>query len=153
VNGLPICDPPSFIPEDFLASPADLIGVLAHLAGPSTQHSAQQRRNQRLEAVALSALLRSIHTTVPPELVPVAAPAPSLSRKVAREASRTSEGLPPAETRGTHTRPRGSQYCTCGVCKWCLDNVRWDRIYNEKFADPMYYGSVVVRHDSSLAGA
>ena len=24
----------------------------------------------------------------------------------------------------------------CGTCARCLDNAKWDRIFNEKFADP-----------------
>jgi hypothetical protein len=119
--------PTSFISKDFLASTADLLGAVAHLAGPSSLNSA---RNRRFEAAAQSALLRT----------------------VAPEAARISQGRPPAETRDARFRPRGGQYCNCGRCKWCLDNVRWDRIYDEKFADPMYYGGVVVRHNSSLAG-
>jgi hypothetical protein len=139
MNWPPRIDSARLIPEGFLASTADLVGVLTHLAGPSKLHSSQRRRNQRLEAAALSALLRNIHTTVklPPSahLVLEAAPAPAPARTKARNAAQR------------------RQYCHCGRCKWCLDNVRWDRIYNEKFADPMYYGGIVVRHNSSLAGA
>lgn len=28
--------------------------------------------------------------------------------------------------------------CTCGTCRSCLDNSRWERIFQEKFADPNY---------------
>jgi len=45
-------------------------------------------------------------------------------------------------------RPR---VCQCKVCERCLDNARWDRIFNEKFADPTYYGKLTVRHNSTLA--
>ena len=40
--------------------------------------------------------------------------------------------------------------CTCGQCFTCLDNAKWDRIFNEKFADPDYYSRRAVRHSSSL---
>lgn len=29
--------------------------------------------------------------------------------------------------------------CACGVCSTCRDNERWERIFQEKFADPTYY--------------
>lgn len=41
--------------------------------------------------------------------------------------------------------------CTCGHCRQCLDNARWERIFVEKFADPNYYTiGVVVRIASPL---
>jgi hypothetical protein len=40
--------------------------------------------------------------------------------------------------------------CRCGQCRQCLDNARWERIFNEKFADPYYYDPRPVRHASSL---
>jgi hypothetical protein len=35
---------------------------------------------------------------------------------------------------------RRRQFCKCGKCKWCPENARWARIFNEKFANPAYYG-------------
>ena len=32
--------------------------------------------------------------------------------------------------------------CRCGVCYSCSENARWERIYNEKFADPAYYSGM-----------
>ena len=32
-----------------------------------------------------------------------------------------------------------SRRCNCGKCAPCIDNARWERIFNEKFADPSYY--------------
>ena len=32
-----------------------------------------------------------------------------------------------------------SRRCQCGVCHQCQENARWERIYQEKFADPHYY--------------
>ncbi len=40
--------------------------------------------------------------------------------------------------------------CKCGNCSTCLENARWDKIFNEKFADPNYYKPKPVRHTSSL---
>ncbi len=140
MNCLTKTEPISFTAENFLASTADLVGALAHLAGPSKLHSSQRRRDRRLEAAALLTLLRNIDATAelppPARVVPVASPAPAPLRIAAPSPS----------------RPQRRQYCKCGRCKWCLDNVRWDRIYNEKFANPTYYGGIVVRHNSSLAG-
>jgi hypothetical protein len=31
------------------------------------------------------------------------------------------------------------QGCHCGACHSCLENARWEKIFNEKFADPTYY--------------
>lgn len=41
--------------------------------------------------------------------------------------------------------------CHCGACSSCLENARWERIFNEKFADPNYYKPQPVRHTSSLS--
>ncbi len=46
------------------------------------------------------------------------------------------------------TRPR--RRCQCGQCKSCLENARWERIFNEKFADPNYYSGLAVRYESPL---
>jgi hypothetical protein len=40
--------------------------------------------------------------------------------------------------------------CACGVCIRCLDDAKWERIFNEKFNDPSYYHTLFVRHNSSL---
>jgi hypothetical protein len=40
--------------------------------------------------------------------------------------------------------------CDCGKCKSCVENAQWDRIFNEKFADPNYYGARTISHGSSL---
>jgi hypothetical protein len=39
----------------------------------------------------------------------------------------------------------------CGRCWRCLDNARWERIFNEKFADPDYYTATATRNGSSLS--
>lgn len=40
--------------------------------------------------------------------------------------------------------------CRCGQCGSCLDNARWDRIFQEKFADPSYYNRKLGRTTSPL---
>ena len=40
--------------------------------------------------------------------------------------------------------------CSCGTCHQCLDNKRWELIFNAKFADPDYYRDRPVTHASPL---
>ncbi|MEO8592282.1 MAG: hypothetical protein ABI759_03085 [Candidatus Solibacter sp.] len=50
------------------------------------------------------------------------------------------------------TRPSKLARCprAC-VCRMCSDNARWERIFQEKFADPNYYSDPITRNGSSLA--
>ncbi len=41
--------------------------------------------------------------------------------------------------------------CTCGVCKVCEENARWEAVFNAKFADPTYYANRGVRVASPLS--
>lgn len=41
--------------------------------------------------------------------------------------------------------------CKCGTCSSCIDNAKWERIFNEKFADPTYYSARSTGFGSSLA--
>jgi hypothetical protein len=41
-----------------------------------------------------------------------------------------------------------SRGCTC---RRCSDNARWERIFQEKFADPDYYSNPITRNGSSLS--
>jgi len=36
------------------------------------------------------------------------------------------------------TRKSMRRNCRCGRCPSCLTNMRWERIFQEKFADPEY---------------
>jgi hypothetical protein len=40
--------------------------------------------------------------------------------------------------------------CECGSCTVCMENARWEAIFNAKFADPDYYKSRPIRGGSSL---
>lgn len=40
--------------------------------------------------------------------------------------------------------------CQCGHCPNCIDNARWDRIFNAKFADRTYYNPKPLHFGSSL---
>ena len=42
--------------------------------------------------------------------------------------------------------------CSCGRCTCCLDNARWERIFQEKFADQTYYTRSLVTRGSALSG-
>lgn len=42
--------------------------------------------------------------------------------------------------------------CSCGRCASCLDNARWERIFQEKFADQTYYTRRLVTQGSALSG-
>lgn len=43
-----------------------------------------------------------------------------------------------------------SRRCQCGNCLQCRENARWERIFQEKFADPNYY-SRPMRRGSPLS--
>ena len=47
--------------------------------------------------------------------------------------------------------PEPKQRCRCGKCGPCEDAARWERIFQEKFADPEYYTRRVPRQSSSLS--
>lgn len=40
--------------------------------------------------------------------------------------------------------------CRCGECAACIDSARWERIFQEKFADPNYYDRPLAGNGSSL---
>ena len=48
------------------------------------------------------------------------------------------------------SRTAAARRCKCGACPTCQENARWEKIFNEKFADPNYYKPKPVRHTSSL---
>lgn len=43
-----------------------------------------------------------------------------------------------------------SRRCHCGTCNLCLDNARWEKKFNDKFADPDYYKSNGLSPGSTL---
>jgi hypothetical protein len=40
--------------------------------------------------------------------------------------------------------------CHCGACPRCQEEARWERIFNERFADPDYYKKRPTHFGSSL---
>ncbi|MCX6629411.1 MAG: hypothetical protein NTW28_17475 [Candidatus Solibacter sp.] len=58
----------------------------------------------------------------------------------------------PAEVSAKPVRPHKPSGCPRGcACRMCSDNARWERIFQEKFADPSYYSSPTTRNGSSLS--
>src|SRR5689334_17683785 len=45
---------------------------------------------------------------------------------------------------------RAPARCRCGSCARCVDDAKWERVFNEKFADPDYYKARPVPQGSSL---
>lgn len=49
--------------------------------------------------------------------------------------------------------PRATQRkvrCTCGHCKQCVEDARWDKIFADKFEDPDYYSRPALHITSPL---
>jgi hypothetical protein len=58
-----------------------------------------------------------------------------------------------ADSRADYRAPASKsrlRICRCGECRECAENARWDRIFNEKFADPEYYSREYIRYESPL---
>jgi len=121
-----------------LASDTDIMALLAGLATPRNRRSSKERNNEQLARSVITAILPAV--------------APSSCSSLA-QSGQGSTGTVSAVPAKAVSRIRQRQYCTCGACKWCLDNARWDRIFSEKFVDPTYYKTFPLRHSSSLAGA
>jgi hypothetical protein len=156
MNSLRVTDPATSAPKYILASADDIVSVLAHLAGPYNIHSSRQRLDHGLAQAALASLPQNLSSTVQPPLSDVAPGAvrkPPPQRIAVSNATRTSGRSIPVEATYGSSRPQLRQRCSCGHCKCCLGNARWDRIFKEKFDSPSYYGGLVVRHNSTLAEA
>jgi hypothetical protein len=67
----------------------------------------------------------------------------SLDRTLAVEDQNTVRQEPPKQT-------KAGRRCVCGKCGMCRDNARWERIFQEKFADSEYYTRRFVRQESPL---
>ena len=145
--------------DGFLASPSVLASLLAGLAAPPQRHSARARQDTIVAKAALKELF-TVPMSTSPQLDSPEPPAPiegkTASAPLSRRNSENNEPKTPRKT-GIVTkddlfRVRRRQFCQCGVCKWCIDNDRWERIFKAKFVDPTYYSGVMVRHNSTLAG-
>jgi hypothetical protein len=47
-------------------------------------------------------------------------------------------------------KSNGKRNCRCGLCGDCIENARWERVFQAKFADPNYYGGLRMRNESPL---
>jgi hypothetical protein len=63
----------------------------------------------------------------------------------------TEKNTPRQSTTGLAQIDGIRQPCRCGSCRICLDNARWERVFNEKFADAEYYGGLRLSSRSPLA--
>jgi hypothetical protein len=76
------------------------------------------------------------------------------------EHARTQRGRPagrrpgrrqPAPIRASAAPCPKVKRCHCGACCRCQEDARWERIFNERFADPDYYKERPVPCGSSMA--
>jgi hypothetical protein len=70
--------------------------------------------------------------------------------------ARISQGRRPGRRPGAQTRVTASpcpkvKRCHCGVCFRCQEDARWERIFNERFADPDYYSERPTPFGSTMA--
>jgi hypothetical protein len=89
------------------------------------------------------------------ELMPLDRPTtPARPRRT--EASRNALRPPNAEKAFAKAVPlpkRRRQDCACGACHTCLENARWEKIFNERFADHSYYRNRGPQFSSPLSEA
>jgi hypothetical protein len=62
--------------------------------------------------------------------------------------ARRKRSMPPAGAVSARC-PRVKR-CHCGACPRCMEEARWERIFNERFADPDYYKKRPTHFGSSL---
>jgi hypothetical protein len=67
----------------------------------------------------------------------------------ARQARKKRSELPPENMMAQARCPKVKR-CRCGACLRCMEEARWDRIFNERFADPNYYKDRPTHFGSSL---
>jgi hypothetical protein len=68
-----------------------------------------------------------------------------------RLTTRTAKMVPARTVTATLSKLPQRQRCACKQCHQCVENQRWEAIYNAKFADPDYYKARPVRRSSSLS--
>jgi hypothetical protein len=130
----------SFNENNFLASP-DLVASLLASMGDS-------RANRRSRAVreipnwldhqllaSSQPVAKDMHPSPASPSQRPDAPVAPVAQPVRASRDRPKAFVPEIRTKAPFGAPRG---CRCGQCLRCLDNARWDRISNEKFADPTY---------------
>jgi len=136
--------------ENLLASPEDLIVLLTQFGETYPRRSTQRRSDEDLARAAMFNLFQSV--VLPEDLPNQAATQRVTAPPVVRGGAAGVSLNATAEKKKPVSRLARRSVCRCGKCQSCLDNARWERIFNEKFADPTYYGPLTVRHNSCLAG-
>lgn len=139
--------------EYYLATAGDLFHLIDHFAHYHRGHSSQRRLDQETAQAALSNLLLNI-VTVEEQVRPQPSIRPAARRL---QSGKPASAAKPARGSGRQVgeagkAPRQRGHCKCGHCKACLENARWERIFNEKFAVPGYYGGPAFKHSSTLSG-
>jgi hypothetical protein len=71
------------------------------------------------------------------------------SRIASVRPARRKRPAPTMENLGVARCPKVRR-CRCGACPRCLEEARWERIFNERFADPDYYKQRPTHFGSSL---
>jgi hypothetical protein len=136
--------------DSFLASNEDIVKFLAQMSAP--RGGGARRVPDWVYggfAEQTPAKAASSFPELPSEAQ--ATPLPKTAQQV-KPAARPLPGRAAVPGKVKLSRTILRQHCACGQCRWCLDNARWERIFNERFADPSYYGTRQPRHNSSLAG-
>jgi hypothetical protein len=67
-----------------------------------------------------------------------------------RQARKNRGSPPPAGNMAAASHCPKVKRCRCGICPRCKEEARWDRIFNERFADPEYYKARPAHFGSSL---
>jgi|SRR5579862_1133345 len=146
----------SATPDTVLASNSDILGLLAQLSAPRKRRSSRDWNDAAFAHETVAGLFcRDVPAGAPPTTPAVKSAIPAQTSTVMVERTAPPAAQPAAKAARTAesvSRVRRLRRCQCGACNRCLDNARWERIFNEKFADPTYYGPLKIRHNSSLAG-
>jgi hypothetical protein len=142
---------------ELIASREDLLVLLAQMATPNRRQSAHRRRDAETAREALAGIF-GISSAARPRTVLEGWTGTETSAGEPRRPAMVKQSKPERTVSKVGSAARKShstfrKYCTCGTCKWCIDNSRWDRVFEEKFADPNYYGTLRIRYNSCLGGA
>ena len=94
---------------------------------------------------------RTSSELLPWETVPCTAPECDVRPEPRKPAPATLRADTVPQARAIKPR-RASGRCQCGQCRTCQENARWERIFQEKFANSDYYHhDIRVRYASPLS--
>ncbi len=119
-----------------LATFGEVLYAFSALRSTSGRRRGARAANEMLPWESMAGA--GVECEVPPPPKKIVAPAPRHADPVPQAA--------PARTR------RSSGRCTCGQCRNCQENARWERIFQEKFANSDYYHhDIRIRYASPLS--